>query len=399
MKELITGATALNFIEASTGYRLTYKTGSGGWYEITSPCPLCGKNNLYVHDANGVFKCHTPGCKLGKATNSVGFVMDVTGLSFKEASAALISASGCHPTSYKAAIKRGEAFTYDKPELLSNEEKDKSYRAIMNYMTLLNHDKADLLRRGLSEKEIATLDYKSYRLKDIASVMSSVKSKGCKTEGLAGAFKGNDGNTLFVSSDKPSYLIWAKDLYGNICGAQINTKPRKTDEPSPTPVKEGKKKKKYIWLSSASFEGGWAQKSIPHFAVNRSYDWRSGECTPLLGEKVYLIEGLLKGDICHIKTGKNFICLAGVMQYDALKKALATLKQEGVKEVIICWDMDYKTNQGVGESLKKAAMIIKESGFSVKQLEWDERFKGLDDYIVANGSNNLFNKEKEVVCE
>ena len=103
-----------------------------------------------------------------------------------------------------------------------------------------------------------------------------------------------------------------------------------------------------------------------------------------MGDTIYLIEGVLKGDICHVKTGEPFACVSGVMQYKSIKDELPLWHQLGIKKVIVCYDMDYTSNPGVSKALDTVMKILKKDLFDAKQLKWDAQWKGLDDYIVSH---------------
>lgn len=391
MKEKIEGKIAVEFISASTGLPLRYKNATEGWLKIKDPCPCCGhKEDLFFHNSTGVFYCHHAGCELNtKPVNAVDFTMKITGYDFKTASKALIDMSGGINHVQKTTANTKVIPDYKLPDKLSAKDRNKSYFLLKTKMNLSEKHKEDLEKRGLTEDEIQILDYKSMweeKKDEWGNILSSSKNErlaamrflqnnGCKVDGLPGALTNSDLQWDFLYGE--AYLIWGKDIMGNIFGAQRNN---------------GKKdpKKKYTWLASGSFENGTAQKSRIHYAINRSMDWRTCEATPMIGDTVYLIEGLLKGDICHLKTGHNFLCMAGVTQYSALKREFETLKEYGIKNIVTCWDMDYHTNDGVAKSLSIVTALIREAGFETRQLEWDPAFKGLDDYVVANPNNSIF---------
>lgn len=377
MKEQVHGKDAA-YVLASSGVDFNFKLGSGGWYQVLSPCPACGhKKTLYFHDQSGVFKCQHAGCDLNfKSVNAVDFVMHVTGMSFKEAAGKLIAATGgscetkkdiCDATSYSTDVK------------LTAAEKNKTACFLMEHMTLQKADREHLRskKRSLTDDEINLLGYKSYDLKNAESILRLAIKAGCKIEGFPGVFRNKfthewDFRVCKAKAKDHSlvnFLIWGKDALGNIFGAQSYNA-------------QADPEKKYLWLSSASFDHGVSCKSQIHYAIDRSVDWENGEVTPILGDTVYLIEGLLKGDICHMKTKKPFLCMAGVTQYTPLKNEFETLKKYGVKEVVTVFDMDYHSNTGVAEALHCVQDLLKAAGFRTRQLEWNNNCKGFDDFII-----------------
>ena len=377
MKEIIRGQEALNYL-ASKGFSLDIKNGTGGWLQVKSPCPVCGKKyKLYIHDDTGIFKCQYSGCKINeKAVNAADFVMMLTGLSFKDTIAELKGSTGRDIT-----IRPDNATSYDEPDKLDDDERDKSFRCMIKHLNLDADDFENLLSRQLSKSEIESLAYRSLEMDDPEALARIMMREGCKLDGLPGAYlKDGEWSLIKTKREGLKFMVWGKNLKGQIFGAQIRRTPKNDGDP------------KYTWYSSSyeNCDKGTAQKSRIHYAIRRTYDWQTGEAKPVVGSTVYLIEGLLKGDICHLISGKNFFCIAGVTQYKAIKRDINEWKKLGIKEIVTCLDMDYHTNSGVKKSLEVISDILKKEGFSTHQLEWDNEFKGLDDYLVATGDMSIF---------
>ena len=131
-------------------------------------------------------------------------------------------------------------------------------------------------------------------------------------------------------------------------------------------------KPKYFWFSSSSYNNGCNRSSIPTF----SNIWN-------IGDSVCLTEGGLKAYIAHVHTGITFIGVAGVTQFSVLPILFDQLKKAGVTTVCDCFDMDFKTNPNVHAARVRLRKEILDAGFNYYRYEWDERFKGIDDYVSS----------------
>ena len=105
---------------------------------------------------------------------------------------------------------------------------------------------------------------------------------------------------------------------GEIAGFQI-----RLDEPLDD--------RKYLWLSSTNRNRGTGSRSPVTF-MGDPYD-----------RTVRVTEGILKATVAHSLSGYSFLGTPGVNQYKELKKALVTLKQNGLN----C------ENQGYGQQHQK----------------------------------------------
>ena len=102
--------------------------------------------------------------------------------------------------------------------------------------------------------------------------------------------------------------------------------------------------RKYMWMSSAERNGGCSSNS----PVGISGDVFNSEV-------VYVTEGPLKGQIAHALSGKPFLATAGVNQQKELEAVFSKLK----------------------------AWLAEKYGFIPRRVTWDNRYKGIDDYLLA----------------
>lgn len=168
-----------------------------------------------------------------------------------------------------------------------------------------------------------------------------------------------------------------------------------------------KQSQKYFWLSSANKENGTgAGNPLPvHVAVptNQLKQWKSGELHRT--NSVWITEGALKADIAaeHIQkvydpeelvsVGSTVIAVPGVNTWRA---AMPVLKEMGVQNVNIAFDIDAMRNPDVALHLKDLALELKKEGYSVNVAMWNEDDgKGIDDLFLSRKFcklNPLFKK-------
>lgn len=239
------------------------------------------------------------------------------------------------------------------------------YRALFNKRPLYDKHIDNLLKRGFSLDTIPKYYFSSgWDYKEAISL-----ADGLFGIGVPGYFT-NKSSTGTISSTKEGIAMPFLDEFGKIQGIHI----RKDDDVR----KEGEAKCTY--LSSSGKLNGTASKAFLHFAVDRV-----NNMPVILDGQIYLTEGVMKADLAHALTNKPFISVPGVTCLSEFRKYLSSgrLKSLGVKQVNICFDMDYKVNPGVKEALIKTAKLIKKSNISVKIINWDEKYKGIDDYLLS----------------
>jgi hypothetical protein len=94
-----------------------------------------------------------------------------------------------------------------------------------------------------------------------------------------------------------------------------------------------------------------------------------------------LIEGVLKADIVHAKTG---LATLGVPGVDMWRLAIDLAKELGANTIRVAFDADARTNQAVARCLLECLRGLRAAGFAVELETWDiADGKGLDDLLVA----------------
>lgn len=135
------------------------------------------------------------------------------------------------------------------------------------------------------------------------------------------------------------------------------------------------KGKKYVFLSSSS-AGGPSTKASYCILGNPS-------------ETMYITEGALKADcarqLMHLldMDVKSFVAIPGVNTTKIFINDLLTFKNKGVKNFIVAFDMDKKENIHVKRAEENLINALQEKGFNVKTLVWDDKYKGIDDFLYS----------------
>lgn len=199
------------------------------------------------------------------------------------------------------------------------ERRDHTYRELITLLRLLPRHKQDLLKRGLTQQEIANMEnagYKSTSPEESVAIARKLIKRGCRLEGVPGFFVNYQGDWEISFYEKnQGYLcpVWTDE--GLLVVFQI-----RLDNPF--------QKRKYVWLSSAKMEKGCS----PGSPVSLSGTLKS----PV----VYVTEGVLKAEAASQRTGQPYLGNPGVSNYKELELSLNRLKKQGVKVVIEANDMD-----------------------------------------------------------
>ncbi len=236
---------------------------------------------------------------------------------------------------------------------------DRTYRAFLSLCTLRLEHYNNLRARGLSDKNIAHYGFKSTPRKDeFDKIISALIGKGCTLKGVPGFYCENGVWNIAIEDYNQGYFVPYTNIEGLCCGMQIRL--------------DVSKKMKYIWFSSSKKIGGCGRTSVPHFSNIFN-----------LSESVYITEGGLKADVAHCLSHKTFVALAGVSQLSILPNLFKQLKNAGVKNIVDCFDSDCKYNEHVEKARGRLKAEVENAGLIYHRLEWDEKYKGIDDYLFA----------------
>ena len=261
-------------------------------------------------------------------------------------------------------VESAERSVFDNVNLAKRNEIDRTYRTFLSLCSLAEKHKKDLIRRGLSEKNIAHFGFKSTPVtyEERHKIISELLHRGCTLKGVPGFYVNKTGQwDINIYNKIEGYFIPMCNLQNQCLGIQI-----RLDAPDP-------KKGKYTWLSSNGMNQGVKRTSVPHITNTHN-----------LSDSIYVTEGGLKADIAHILSNRTFMAIAGVTQFKVLPVIFSQFKKNGVKRIIDSFDSDCKYNTNVERARQTIKYYAVKAGLEYYRMEWDEKYKGIDDYLLAN---------------
>lgn len=124
-------------------------------------------------------------------------------------------------------------------------------------------------------------------------------------------------------------------------------------------------------------------------------------------KEIWLTEGEKKG-LRLIQEDEYCIAISGIWQFKAGKDSENTSKDKElwteINEFIIpgrtfylAFDADMDKNDQVRKALFNLALTIQNKGAIVKIATWDNRYKGIDDYLTADGGDILIVKQNALI--
>lgn len=329
-------------------------------------CPYCGgRKKLNINVGKGVFNC--PKCNSGGGAVAL-YALFKYGIEPKELKQdeatrrkmfrEINNGNGaCSEVSYTKApeMLKSEQIDVDPSDIVM---RDKIYNEFLSKLSLNSTHYNDLIRRGLRDEDIVSGGYKSVpaptEAKNIIKEMLSTHSLQ-EFIGVPGFYL-NDNGEVTLSKLNDGYFIPCKNTAGQIEGMQI-----RFSNPSSGP--------KYKWLSSVSMKKGAGAYAWSHFVGYPA-------------NIVYLTEGILKANIINRFLDMPVIGMPGVNALKHLDDILIYLKSVGVETIVPAFDMDMFTNIHVLNAYKRLVDHLVSMGFKVAPTKWDEKYKGLDDYLL-----------------
>lgn len=242
-------------------------------------------------------------------------------------------------------------------------ERDFTYSCLLNSLSLSDSHRDNLRKRGLPDEIIDRNGYKSVPLLGLSAIPHELRMKdACNLQGVPGFYKKNGQWTILKQN--PGIFIPVRDIpedfnngnLGKIQGMQVRYD------------KEPKAGCKYMWFSTTDKESGSNAEVWTHFV---GYPEKT----------VWITEGPLKGDIANYYLDEPFLCIPGVTCISHLEEKLRKLKSMGVCHIKSCFDMDYKTNPNVQRAYVKLVEMIESVGLTHERVNWDPKYKGIDDYL------------------
>lgn len=256
-------------------------------------------------------------------------------------------------------------------QLASLRQRDQVYRAMLERLSLSDMHRKDLLKRGLSDKQIEAIGFRSIsQFADRKAVPKKLISAGYDLRGVPG-FGIEDGTWVMARQKDSGFLVPLKNGSGLIQGFQI-----RYDHASDSLGKYG-----YFTSAMKDMEDGvkasvwssWAGDDVD--TERKPFD-------------IIITEGALKGYIINARTGVNVLSVPGVNALTKLVPALESMKLRGLKGVFIAYDMDLFENKAVEKALMTLMENLESNNLPYKILVWDKG-KGLDDWLVENTAKRI----------
>lgn len=335
-------------------------------------CPFCTVNPVNGHNGKGKLNiCIPKDAFRCSRCDTHGGMLDlytlVKGVDRKQARQEILDYinHGITTDTHYICAKAQAEYNKRCKNRASAQEVDRTYRAFLSLCVLGKQHKEQLLQRGLSEAQIKYFGFRTAptHKEQHTRIINKLLFYGYRLEGVPGFFKDKSGRwnyNLFRFTS--GILIPMMSIDRKIQGFQI-----RLDNP-----REGNK---YLWFSSKNKAQGLSSGSPAH--ITNPLEINSNPV-------IYLTEGGLKADIACALSGKSFIGVAGVNNQSDLPELFNNLKQLGVKRIVDCFDRDCEYNEQVEKARRKLKSKVLKAGLIYTRMSWDNRFKGIDDYMVAH---------------
>jgi hypothetical protein len=228
-----------------------------------------------------------------------------------------------------------------------------TYQALLSELPLLPEHRENLIKRGLSDSQISSMNYKTMPFFGRDNIIEILLIENVQLSGIPGFWTEPQG--VRHLSGPLGICIPVRDLQGRISGIQIR---RNSDF-----------KPKYVWLSSSDRLNGCSSGVSVHVAKPANSD----------NSEIWITEGPLKADIISLKLNRIVIAIPGVAAWE---KAIPIVWQLKVGSIIVALDMDKLTNQAVMNYQNLLINRLLRMGIKVFEASWNSNFKGLDDLLA-----------------
>lgn len=270
-----------------------------------------------------------------------------------------------------------EEMEQENVERASDEYCSRVYLAMLKRLPLLNKHKADLIKRGLTEKDIKRFWFRSTPQKNTTEALcASLIEQGFSLKGVPGFFINEKGHWDFKCAAGYFCPAWDGE-FNQLVGFQVR---------ADNPIKGAK----YVWVSSSGkLEGVSSGSPISYLP---------GEHT----NAVVIVEGILKSIVVYCLLEKK-VTVIGVPGINATKGLDSYLERFNPDNTFIfeAYDMDKAIVTDIVKDAEKTKRIATSEeklrdkilyyGFIDHVLKWDYdengdwkgNWKGLDDYILV----------------
>ncbi len=348
--------------------------------EVKIKCPFCDSNNFAMNLEKGIGHCWS--CQ--SSADSAGYYAATFEKTLPEARKEIEEKLGIKSEKVLKPVKaKIEEKTEEK--IADNETLDKTYSAFLNQMPLKDKTIINLKSRGFNEEEIRYKTFIQFTEAEKVEICQNLLSDGYTLRGVPGFYTNKAKNWTFIQLTQGT-IMPCINYKGLITGLQI----RKDDDCRRKDEVTGETEAKCSWFSSKDRENGTGAHANVHYACE--FVSLPQKIKPIIKDKIFITEGIMKADLFHqIYPDIPLLAVPGVHATNGLKDELIRMRDIGVREVILAYDMDYKSNKSVEAALNRTKEIINETGFNLKIYEWNPEItikgkkfylKGIDDLAV-----------------
>ncbi len=357
-------------------------------------CPFCKSERFFANLDGGYGYCQA--CKTGADSPQWYAAMESTfngrSLTVQEARNEIEEKLGIKDSYNPPAeqFQRKGYTKYEEEPLAPIEMRDAVYRAFLYSLKLNDRNKRELIGRGFNEETLESLLYRSFPTweeADYFGICRKIISMGLNLKGVPGFYQVEKSKSWTFVKLRPGVIMPSRNENGLIQFLQV----RKNEEE----IEEGDGK--CSWFSSAGKLCGTGAQSPVSFSVDFRFSDTERKFMPVLRKAVMLTEGTMKADLVHDLEPKfPVISVAGVGNTKYLPGALSFLKERGITSILLAYDMDYRTNPHVKDSMDATRKMIKDAGIEVLEQPWDttvevetaeglvkmDLLKGIDDHLA-----------------
>jgi DNA primase len=243
----------------------------------------------------------------------------------------------------------------------SIEQRDGIYSTVLRggLLALSPARRARLYARGLSDGEIAQRGYVDTPTEAQGDEMAAALA-GYGLAGVPGFYR--DGARWRMVKCAPGYFVPHRDERGRIQAMQY-----RLDGPL-----HGKTK--YLWLSSTDKPQGASSGAPVHHALHHLF---------ANAAELVVTEGALKADVIAYLTQQPVVGVAGVGTFGADFTMRLQAAAPALRYVVVAYDMDLYHKPEVLQALEALTGQLQRAGLRVRVRTWPEKWKGLDDYLLA----------------
>jgi len=234
------------------------------------------------------------------------------------------------------------------------ERRDGVYRVLLGALPLSAMHSEHLTQRGLTPKQVASLEYRSLPRGGRWAVVRQLQHQGYRLGGVPGFFMECSEVKL---SGAPGILLPVRDAERRIQAFQV-----RVDHPG-----DGGK---YRWISSADRHLGCSPGVPIHVARPEGAGMSD----------VWVTEGTLKADIAALRLNRVVLAVAGVGNWRGVPPLVRRLRP---LRVVVAFDMDKNRNSFVRRHVDELIACFAEDGVRVFEADWNADFKGIDDLVTG----------------